>query len=756
MRSSFLKRKTTDGSSHREVRGSKAGHMTLGGSVAVSRTAAYLRRKLWMWPIVGAVILLGTGWGVRHAIETTMREALASELQTLLNVEVAMLQTWFESQELNAESAARTGEVRGAVYELLHESGPNAGFADAATPEARSGPPAQRLEQFLAPVMATHDYIGYFVADRSKTILAATDERMVGREDVGEYSDLLRHALDGRASVSAPFRSVATLDDLSGRHTADVPVMLVAAPVRDADFSTVAVLAFYLRPEGEFTRILQLGRVGESGETYAVNADAMMVSNSRFTDDLVKHRLLPDEPGAESLLQLRIADPGGNILEGHIAGARPTKLEPTRMARSVTAGESGIDVRGYNDYRGVPVIGAWTWLPQYGIGVTTEVDVAEAYRPLTILRWTFLSLMVLLTLAAIGLFVFAVITARLKREAQKAAVEARQLGQYKLERKIGQGGMGVVYKGKHAMLRRPTAIKMLDVERVNDTSVARFEQEVQITCQLNNPHTVAIYDYGRTPEGVFYYAMEFLSGIDLQQLVVEYGPQSQARVIAILKQACESLYEAHTLGLVHRDVKPANMMLNRRGGVPDFLKVLDFGLVKAIDEDKAGQRTGPGSMTGTPLYMSPEAIQTPQAVDARSDIYAVGAIGYFLLSGRPPFDSRSLVELMDMHVNRQPESLIAAGVECSEELENAILSCLEKSPGQRPQTALDLARRLDGCPIDDPWTYDKADAWWSRLERGRDPRGVTGGQPTLQDDAPAGQPPTDNESDMGDTHLGGE
>ena len=182
--------------------------------------------------------------------------------------------------------------------------------------------------------------------------------------------------------------------------------------------------------------------------------------------------------------------------------------------------------------------------------------------------------------------------------------------------------MGTVYRGHHAMLRRQSAIKLLNVDRVNETSINRFEQEVQITCNLNNPHTIAIYDYGRTPEGVFYYAMEYLDGINLQDLVDRFGPQPDGRVAKILEQLCSSLFEAHSMGLVHRDIKPANVMLNRRGGVPDFVKLLDFGLVRAVDEAKRNKYQE--GMAGTPLYMSPESIQTPDSVDARSDLYAVG------------------------------------------------------------------------------------------------------------------------------------
>jgi serine/threonine protein kinase len=241
---------------------------------------------------------------------------------------------------------------------------------------------------------------------------------------------------------------------------------------------------------------------------------------------------------------------------------------------------------------------------------------------------------------------------------------------------------------------------------------------VQITCKLNNPSTVAIYDYGRTPEGVFYYAMEYLDGIDLQVLVERYGPQPEGRAIRILKAICGSLYEAHSLGLVHRDMKPANVMLNRRGGEPDVVKVLDFGLVRALDEAKVARQSG--GLTGTPLYMSPEAIQTPDLVDARSDLYAVGAIGYFLITGKPVFESRSLVELCQQHVESLPESPSQRlGKAISTELESAILACLEKSRSKRPQTARDLASLLDRAPTARSWTLDDADAWWMRYERSK-------------------------------------
>ena len=243
---------------------------------------------------------------------------------------------------------------------------------------------------------------------------------------------------------------------------------------------------------------------------------------------------------------------------------------------------------------------------------------------------------------------------------------------------------------------------------------------MQITSQLNNPHTVAIYDYGRTPEGVFYYAMEYLDGIDLQTLVERYGPQPVPRVIHILRQVCSSLYEAHSLGLVHRDIKPANIMLNRRGGEPDVVKVLDFGLVKAMDDQKQAGLTQQASLTGTPLYMSPEAIQMPNSVDARSDLYAVGAVGYFLLTGQPVFEAESVVDLCQKHVATPPvPPSERVRTPIPPELEARLLACLEKSRAKRPQTARDLAALISRCAEATAWSIEDSDAWWGRHERGQ-------------------------------------
>jgi eukaryotic-like serine/threonine-protein kinase len=718
--------------SARQSPGEGQAHMTFGQTSvgrSITRTGVFLKKQLWIWPIVAVVLLAAIGYGIRVAIERTMQGSLASELQTLLNIERSMLETWLKIQEANAQAMANAPQVRQTVAQIVAAHQPLNADSDTAPTESGAVPPVPAtapapslaklrtlLAQELSPGMTAHNFVGFVLADKEQRILASTSIEFVG-QTVPEFEALLGRVLDGETIVTPPFASRTLIKDDRGRVRTGVPTMFVVAPVRDANLQVIAALGMRIRPEREFTRILHLGQPGETGETYAINKDGLLVSNSRFDEELILVGLLPDLDDAQSILTLSARDPGGNVTQGFRPKVRRAELPLTKSAAAAVAGESGIDLVGYNDYRGVPVVGAWQWLPKYELGLITEIDHAEAYRPLSILRWAFFSMLGLLAASSVVIFVFTIYLARAQREAQKAAIEARQLGQYRLEERLGAGAMGVVYKGHHAMLRRQTAIKMLNVDKVNDASIARFEREVQITCKLNNPSTVAIYDYGRTPEGVFYYAMEYLDGIDLQVLVERYGPQPEGRVIRILKQVCSSLFEAHSQGLVHRDIKPANIMLNRRGGEPDVVKVLDFGLVKALDDEKQSLQSG-GALSGTPLYMSPEAIQTPDLVDARSDLYAVGAVGYFLLTGQPVFQAASLVELCGQHVAAMPTAPSERlGRTISLELESALLACLEKSRAKRPQTARDLSLLLDRAQAAATWTLDDAEAWWGRHER---------------------------------------
>jgi len=290
---------------------------------------------------------------------------------------------------------------------------------------------------------------------------------------------------------------------------------------------------------------------------------------------------------------------------------------------------------------------------------------------------------------------------------------AQKLGQYTLEEKIGEGGMGQVYRAKHAMLRRPTAVKFLSPDKMTDETIGRFEREVQLTSQLSHPNTIAIYDFGRTEEGIFYYSMEYLKGINLQTLVERDGPVSENRVIYILKQVCESLAEAHCIGLIHRDIKPANIFLCQRGLKYDFVKVLDFGLVKSLQKKNETQFTRVGVIAGTPAYMAPEMAQDNSEVDARTDIYALGCIGYWLMSGQLVFKGKDTVATIIDHLKTKPvPPSKRSELHISRAMDDVIMNCLEKDPNRRSQSAKELYQLLDNCQEEEVWSVTKAEQWW--------------------------------------------
>jgi serine/threonine-protein kinase len=313
-------------------------------------------------------------------------------------------------------------------------------------------------------------------------------------------------------------------------------------------------------------------------------------------------------------------------------------------------------------------------------------------------------------------------TALLNRRIYKMEVDsqrAEELGSYTLERIIGQGGMGEVWLAHHRMLRRNAAVKLIRPEilagqTMRNESVIRkrFEREARATAQLQNPHTVALFDFGMTQEGMFYYVMELLEGIDLQSLVEKHGPMHPGRVKNILIQICESLEEAHRRSMVHRDIKPRNIFLSKLGWQHDFAKVLDFGLVKTAVAEDESMMTIQGSATGTPAYMAPE-VALGGTVDGRADIYGLGCVAYFMLTGELVFAESSATAIALAHVQKAPERMSRrTEMPIPQSLEDIVLQCLEKDPDKRPRSAQDLARKLEALKDVPTFCRDMAATWW--------------------------------------------
>ena len=319
-----------------------------------------------------------------------------------------------------------------------------------------------------------------------------------------------------------------------------------------------------------------------------------------------------------------------------------------------------------------------------------------------------------LTLSAVAVVLAAVGSDRIYGLRQKVT-EVMQLGKYVLGDKIGEGGMGKVYEARHLLLRRPTAIKLMHANKPEN--MTRFEAEVQAMSELTHPNTAAVYDYGQS-DGVFYYAMEYLGdGIDLAKLIRLYGPQPASRVASILEQICGALAEAHERKLIHRDIKPNNIILCERGLLPDIAKVVDFGLVKDIAPEATGQSTQ--VIVGTPHYLAPEQL-LGRTIGPAVDLYALGLVGYELLTGKKPFDGKTVMEYATKHITQKPArpSEVTA-VHIPPELEAIIMKCLEKDPEQRFASASEMADALRAVPASQDWTRDDARGWWREYAKKR-------------------------------------
>jgi len=313
----------------------------------------------------------------------------------------------------------------------------------------------------------------------------------------------------------------------------------------------------------------------------------------------------------------------------------------------------------------------------------------------------------------------ALIVSRLVFQLNVEAEKGHEMGSYKLEELLGRGGMGEVWRASHRLLARSAAIKLIRSESFGSDGhelVRRFEREAKATAALRSPHTVNIYDFGTTEDGTFYYVMELLEGFDLETLVTRFGALPPERAVHILIQACHSLAEAHQGGLIHRDVKPANIYVCRYGLDWDFVKLLDFGLVKnsELPTERGRPLTVAGVIAGTPGYMAPEMGLGNPDVDWRADIYALGCVGYWLLTARPVFDlASSPIQVLMDHIQKQPPAPSErTAAQIPPALDFILVQCLSKDPHERPQSMQDLAESLARVPLDEPWTQERARRWW--------------------------------------------
>ncbi|MCP3902395.1 MAG: serine/threonine protein kinase [Planctomycetes bacterium] len=660
------------------------------------------------YPVAAVLILIVVGFWTRHAVNESLSNILTDQLETILDADITALEIWIDGERKKIERQARDPHLREAVGRLT------ALERKADDPGLLGADDRQRIRDTLRAEGIDKDIQGYGIVTPEGLVLAARRDHLVGQRLSAHGSAHFEQVFAGETVLGRPYLRTRAFDspadaDPSEGTTVPLPSLLAATPIRDENDAIIAALLVETDPHKDFTRILSVARFGDTGETYAFDDRGVMISESRFEDELIDLGLLPERT-EDAAYALQLRDPGGDLTRGHVNDTPVASRPLTINAAEALAGRDGIEIDGYRDYRGVEVIGAWRWLDEYSLGVATEVDVVEAFKLRRPLNIAFAALLTLLALATVAILAGTYSIGALSRGIERA----RQLGQYTLEGKIGEGGMGTVYRARHALLRRPTALKVLRKDVVTPENVARFEREVQLTSRLNHPNTIEIYDYGQSPDGTFYYAMEFLPGVTLAKLIDTDGALPPARVVNIIRQVCASLEEAHGIGLVHRDIKPLNIMLCRFGPRPDVVKVLDFGLVKDVSTPEELQVTSPEIVGGTPPYIAPERLKDPTALDPRSDLFAVGAVAYNLLTGQDVFTGASAMQICYKVMHEDPPRPSAhAPNDLSPALEELVLATLSREPDGRPATARALIEALDAIDGAGTWDHDDAAAWWA-------------------------------------------
>jgi serine/threonine-protein kinase len=660
---------------------------------------------------ISLALVTSLGVWIYSGVRAALVDLATANLKSLAASEALAVDTWIGEKQVNVLRWSRDARVSEAAEQLLEA----ARRGEQPLREACTGAPGARLVQLIDALRSEEAAAAIHLIDRDGRVLAARDAGRCALQVAPALRAAFDPALQGRVQFAATrFEAERVGVLLPG----DSPKIWFSAPVRNGAGEVIAVLDIG-KPAGErFARLFAAG-VGATGESYAFDGRGVLLTEGRFREALVERGAL--RPGESSVLRQRLDEPPAD------GEAQPVRIVAQALAGSEAspARLQGELLQPYASYHGERVVGAWRWLEPHGFGIAVEVSEAEAFAPLRRIELAFLGLGALVGAVAFG---FLVALLRMQRMAEEVEA-AQRVGNYELLEQVGQGGMARVYRAQHRLLKRPTAVKIIDLAMSGDEMLARFDREVRLASQLMHPNTVEVFDYGRTPEGQPFYAMEFLDGLTLQQIVERHGRMPAARAAHALRGIAGSLSAAHARGLVHRDIKPANVMLCRRGGEDDVVKVLDFGLVKDTRTPHTRDLTRALRVLGTPAYMAPERIERADSADIRSDLYALGAVGFFLLTGKAPFDGESDLALAYRVVHTPAPLASSAADAVPDELDRLIARCLAKSAEQRPASAAEVAAELDRLLVAAPWTNLQARAWWeAHVTRDAPAAGGAGGK----------------------------
>jgi tRNA A-37 threonylcarbamoyl transferase component Bud32 len=661
------------------------------------------RNNKWLW----LAALLPTaliGWFTYHRVNQTMEQSVRDELRGIADSVSHASRRFLVDKSRLVGSWSRQPGIQSAIVELAQIS------ADDPTELATRGAPQSERIQSQLRQLSNIDEIRFVVWSEGYRTLATSDERLakLGSSVAPQHAEMLARVMSGQTVVFGPER----IDPVSTTKPSvpKPPVMAVVVPIDDGQGRIIAALLIGgIGMFDEFSRMyFDVANAGNL-DAYAVNASGVMVTESPRAAMLASMMKL-DATVEEIAANLRVADPGMELTPENIGRARRAARPLTESAASATAGQSDVRFDPYRNYAGQKVVGAWRWNSDSNLGIIVERQADVAFATVRIVRSGFLLLGTLLFITATMAAAF---LARAST-AERAAVHP--LSRYDVIRELGSGGMGVVYLARHRQLGRDTALKVMIGGRRHKQDQLRFDREARLAASLSSPHSVMIYDYGRSEDGESYCVMEFLRGLTLQEVVQRSGPQPVGRVLFIVSQVCEALAEAHDMNLLHRDIKPQNIMLSLDQSVGDWAVLFDYGLAKPLEPAVDVYQTSEAHWSGTPMYMAPERFRQPNTMDRRSDIYSLGCVAYYLLSGHPPFVEQEAESLFALILSQQPTSLEQLRDQpLPQQVSELVMRCMAKSPDDRFASVADLSAAVNSMRSQHPWTLDEAKMWWGRF-----------------------------------------
>lgn len=695
---------------HKDSRPAAPSSSTTNDALWARRTRQSRRRNsTWLWLAALLPTALIGVWTYRQ-VESMIQQSIQTELRGVVDSVAVSADRFLNDKAELVLSWSRQPALVTAIEELLFLLD-----EDIAVDELRKAKQIDVIGNQLKE-MSGVDEVKFVVWDDSyRTIASWTVDRLdVGMPVHPSGAGNLARAMAGETVVFGPQR---LSNQIAGfQPEADAPVMAVIVPIKDSAGQVIAsMLVRGLAIFDDFNHIFAGSTSAGQIDAYAVDRDGVMLTDSPHAQWLAAQSRLDTTPDAVATV-LRVADPGGPITPGNAAMIQ-RQIRPVTIAAAGAVGRlagneisnrsPSLRIEPYNNYAGESVVGTWRYLPRWQMGVIVEQASERAFAPARVVRSSFLLLGSLLTLTA---FLAATKIAKTST-AQHAAVHP--LSRYEIQEQLGSGGMGVVFRAHHKQLGRDAAMKVLRGDRQNKQDRLRFDREARLAASLSNPHCVQIYDYGYSDEGEAFCVMQLLHGLTLQEVVARSGHQPIGRVLFILRQICDALAEAHSLDLLHRDVKPQNIMLSLDPSVGDWAVMFDFGLAKPLQPSTGIYQTSETIWSGTPMYMAPERFRQPGVMDPRSDIYSVGCVAYYLLSGRPPFIESDPESLFALILSEHPIGIaIHRGEEVPDEINQWIARCMAKRADDRFKTIEEASRVLDRLRGMYPWSVDEARVWW--------------------------------------------